>query len=109
MRLDILAIASSSITAFLVIALRNQISPALAGLAMAYAMQMTGVFQYTVRLMAETETRFISVERISYYLKVRKSLYLLIATSTEKEVIQLITRTLPCRHCRKKEILRKII
>ncbi|KAK9296625.1 hypothetical protein QLX08_009452 [Tetragonisca angustula] len=68
-RLDILAIASSSITAFLVIALRNQISPALAGLAMAYAMQMTGVFQYTVRLMAETETRFISVERISYYLK----------------------------------------
>lgn len=72
-RLDILAIASSSVTAFLVIALRNQISPALAGLAMAYAMQMTGVFQYTVRLMAETETRFISVERISYYLKVSKS------------------------------------
>ncbi|OAD53879.1 Multidrug resistance-associated protein 5, partial [Eufriesea mexicana] len=68
-RLDILAIASSSITAFLVIMLRNQISPALAGLAMAYAMQMTGVFQYTVRLMAETETRFISVERISYYLR----------------------------------------
>ncbi|XP_061939322.1 ATP-binding cassette sub-family C member 5 isoform X6 [Apis cerana] len=68
-RLDILAIASSSITAFLVIALKNQISPALAGLAMAYAMQMTGIFQYTVRLMAEIETRFISVERISYYLK----------------------------------------
>ncbi|XP_076687192.1 ATP-binding cassette sub-family C member 5-like isoform X2 [Andrena cerasifolii] len=68
-RLDSLAIASSSITAFLVIALRHQIPPALAGLAMAYATQMTGVFQYTVRLMAETETRFISVERISYYLR----------------------------------------
>lgn len=68
-RLDSLAIASSSITAFFVIALRNQIPPALAGLAMAYATQMTGVFQYTVRLMAETETRFISVERISHYLK----------------------------------------
>ncbi|XP_043249230.1 multidrug resistance-associated protein 5-like isoform X1 [Colletes gigas] len=68
-RLDSLAIASASITAFLVIALRNQLSPALAGLAMAYSMQMTGVFQYTVRLMAETETRFISVERISYYLR----------------------------------------
>ncbi|XP_050485106.1 ATP-binding cassette sub-family C member 5-like isoform X2 [Bombus huntii] len=68
-RLDILAIISSSITAFLVILLKNQISPSLAGLAMAYAMQMTGVFQYTVRLMAETETRFISVERISYYLR----------------------------------------
>lgn len=71
-RLDILAIASSSITAFFVIALKNQISPALAGLAMAYAMQMTGIFQYTVRLMAEIETRFISVERINYYLKVNK-------------------------------------
>ncbi|KZC10716.1 Multidrug resistance-associated protein 5, partial [Dufourea novaeangliae] len=68
-RLDSLAIASSSITAFLVIALRYQISPALAGLAMAYSTQMTGVFQYTVRLMAETETRFISVERISHYLR----------------------------------------
>ncbi|XP_076234372.1 ATP-binding cassette sub-family C member 5-like [Calliopsis andreniformis] len=68
-RLDSLAIASSSITALLVIALRGQISPALAGLAMAYSTQMTGVFQYTVRLMAETETRFISVERISYYLR----------------------------------------
>lgn len=71
-RLDSLAIASSSITAFLVIALRHQLPPALAGLAMAYATQMTGVFQYTVRLMAETETRFISVERISYYLRVSK-------------------------------------
>ncbi|CAK9831718.1 ATP-binding cassette sub-family C member 5 [Anthophora retusa] len=68
-RLDSLAIASSSITAFLAIVLKGQIPPALAGLAMAYAAQMTGVFQYTVRLMAETETRFISVERISYYLK----------------------------------------
>ncbi|XP_026672772.1 sodium leak channel non-selective protein [Ceratina calcarata] len=68
-RLDSLAIASSSITAFFVIALRNQIPPAIAGLAMAYATQMTGVFQYTVRLMAETETRFISVERINHYLK----------------------------------------
>ncbi|XP_076163958.1 ATP-binding cassette sub-family C member 5-like isoform X3 [Ptiloglossa arizonensis] len=68
-RLDSLAIISTSISAFLVVVLKNQISPALAGLAMAYSMQMTGVFQYTVRLMAETETRFISVERISYYLR----------------------------------------
>ncbi|XP_012144503.1 ATP-binding cassette sub-family C member 5 isoform X3 [Megachile rotundata] len=68
-RLDGLAVASSSIVSFLVIAFRNQLSPALAGLAMAYATQMTGVFQYTVRLMAETETRFISIERISYYFR----------------------------------------
>ncbi|XP_078051143.1 ATP-binding cassette sub-family C member 5-like isoform X2 [Augochlora pura] len=68
-RLDSLAIASSSITALLVIAFKYQISPAFAGLVMAYSTQMMGVFQYTVRLMAETETRFISVERISYYLR----------------------------------------
>ncbi|KAL6256406.1 hypothetical protein P5V15_012519 [Pogonomyrmex californicus] len=68
-RLDSLVIASSCITALLVISFKNEISPAFAGLAMAYATQMTGVFQYTVRLMSETEVRFISVERISYYLK----------------------------------------
>lgn len=69
-RLDSLVIASSCITALLVISFKNEISPAFAGLAMAYATQMTGVFQYTVRLMSETEVRFISVERINYYLKV---------------------------------------
>ncbi|XP_011697103.1 PREDICTED: multidrug resistance-associated protein 5-like isoform X5 [Wasmannia auropunctata] len=68
-RLDSLVIASSCIIALLVISFKNEISPAFAGLAMAYATQMTGVFQYTVRLMSETEVRFISVERISYYLK----------------------------------------
>ncbi|XP_025154543.1 multidrug resistance-associated protein 5 isoform X3 [Harpegnathos saltator] len=68
-RLDSLVIASSLITALLVISLKNELSPAFAGLAMAYSTQMTGVFQYTVRLMSETEMRFISVERISYYLK----------------------------------------
>ncbi|XP_070166360.1 ATP-binding cassette sub-family C member 5-like isoform X2 [Polyergus mexicanus] len=68
-RLDSLVIASSCITALLVISFKNEISPAFAGLAMAYATQMTGIFQYTVRLMSETEVRFISVERISYYLK----------------------------------------
>ncbi|XP_072749399.1 ATP-binding cassette sub-family C member 5-like isoform X2 [Anoplolepis gracilipes] len=68
-RLDSLVIASSCIIALLVISFKNEISPAFAGLAMAYATQMTGIFQYTVRLMSETEVRFISVERISYYLK----------------------------------------
>lgn len=68
-RLDSLAIASCSITAFLIILLKGQIPAALAGLAMAYATQISGVFQYTVRLMSETEVRFVSVERINYYLK----------------------------------------
>lgn len=69
-RLESLVIISSCITALFVTLFKNEISPAFAGLAMAYSTQMTGVFQYTVRLMSETEMRFISVERISYYLKV---------------------------------------
>ncbi|XP_020289981.1 multidrug resistance-associated protein 5-like isoform X2 [Pseudomyrmex gracilis] len=68
-RLDSLVIASSCIIALFVIWFKNEISPAFAGLAMAYATQMTGIFQYTVRLMSETEMRFISVERISHYLR----------------------------------------
>ncbi|KAI4495187.1 hypothetical protein M0804_001388 [Polistes exclamans] len=68
-RLDSLAITCCSITAFFIIFLKGTIPAALAGLAMAYATQISGVFQYTVRLMSETEVRFISVERINYYLK----------------------------------------
>ncbi|XP_047348437.1 ATP-binding cassette sub-family C member 5-like isoform X6 [Vespa velutina] len=68
-RLDSLAIACCSITAFFIIFLKGKIPAALAGLAMAYATQISGVFQYTVRLMSETEVRFISMERINYYIK----------------------------------------
>ena len=32
---------------------------------------MTGIFQFTVRLLAETEARFTSVQRIHHYIKVR--------------------------------------
>jgi hypothetical protein len=58
------------ITAFLTILLHGQVPPALAGLALAYAAHISGVFQYTIRLVSETEVRFISVERITSYSKV---------------------------------------
>lgn len=32
--------------------------------------QLTGLFQFTVRLLTETEARFTSVERINHYIKV---------------------------------------
>jgi hypothetical protein len=32
--------------------------------------QLTGLFQYTIRLASELEARFTSVERINYYLTV---------------------------------------
>ena len=43
---------------------------AFAGLALAYASQLSGIFQYTVRLSTETEARFTSVERIQSYITV---------------------------------------
>ena len=35
------------------------------------SLQLTGLFQFTVRLLSETEARFTSVERINHYIKVR--------------------------------------
>lgn len=37
----------------------------------AFHYQLTGLFQFTVRLASETEARFTSVERINHYIKVR--------------------------------------
>jgi len=61
------SVTSVCITAFLTIILHGQVPPALAGLALAYAAHISGVFHYTVRLMSDTEVRFISVERMNLY------------------------------------------
>lgn len=66
-RIDTLAVSTVCITAALIIVLHGQVSPALAGLALAYATHISGLFQYTIRLISETEVRFISVERITSY------------------------------------------
>ncbi|XP_075706438.1 ATP-binding cassette sub-family C member 5-like [Rhinoderma darwinii] len=68
-RLDLISLAVSTLTAVCVVFMHGQIDPAYAGLAMSYAVQLTGLFQFTVRLAAETEARFTSVERINYYIK----------------------------------------
>ncbi|XP_066602982.1 ATP-binding cassette sub-family C member 5-like isoform X3 [Prorops nasuta] len=72
LRLDSLAAATTCICAFLVVFLKGDISPALAGLALTYCAQISGVFQFTVRVMSEAETRFINVERIIYYINTLK-------------------------------------
>jgi hypothetical protein len=64
------SVATICITAFLTVFLHGQVPPALAGLALAYAAHISGVFQYTTRLMSETEVRFISVERLTSYSRV---------------------------------------
>jgi len=62
------------ITAFLTVILHGQVPPALAGLALAYAAHISGVFHYTVRLMSDTEVRFISVERLNLYHEVNNTI-----------------------------------
>uniref|UniRef100_A0A673XRY8 ATP-binding cassette sub-family C member 5 n=1 Tax=Salmo trutta TaxID=8032 RepID=A0A673XRY8_SALTR len=68
-RLDLISIILITTVALLIVFMHNQIPPAYAGLAISYAVQLTGLFQFTVRLLSETEARFTSVERISHYIK----------------------------------------
>ncbi|XP_054569765.1 LOW QUALITY PROTEIN: ATP-binding cassette sub-family C member 5-like [Eptesicus fuscus] len=68
-RLDLISITLITTTGLMVVLMHGHISPAYAGLAISYAIQLTGLFQFTVRLATETEARFTSVERINYYIK----------------------------------------
>ncbi|KAM9740976.1 ATP-binding cassette sub-family C member 5 isoform 1-T2 [Menidia menidia] len=68
-RLDLISISLITAVALLIVFMHNQIAPAYAGLAISYAVQLTGLFQFTVRLLTETEARFTSVERIDHYIK----------------------------------------
>lgn len=68
-RLDLISISLITAVALFIVFMHNQIPPAYAGLAISYAVQLTGLFQFTVRLLTETEARFTSVERINHYIK----------------------------------------
>uniref|UniRef100_A0A8C5LQJ0 ATP-binding cassette sub-family C member 5 n=1 Tax=Leptobrachium leishanense TaxID=445787 RepID=A0A8C5LQJ0_9ANUR len=68
-RLDLISITIITLTALCIVLMHGHIPPAYAGLAISYAVQLTGLFQFTVRLATETEARFTSVERINYYIE----------------------------------------
>ncbi|XP_043975832.1 multidrug resistance-associated protein 5 isoform X1 [Gambusia affinis] len=68
-RLDVISVSLISMTALMMVLMHGQIPPAYAGLAISYAVQLTGLFQFTVRLASETEARFTSVERIHHYIQ----------------------------------------
>lgn len=68
-RLDLISIALITTTGLMIVLMHGQIPSAYAGLAISYAVQLTGLFQFTVRLASETEARFTSVERINHYIK----------------------------------------
>lgn len=72
-RLDLISISLITAVALFIVFMHNQIPPAYAGLAISYAVQLTGLFQFTVRLLADTEARFTSVERINHYIKCLES------------------------------------
>uniref|UniRef100_A0AAQ4NYA1 ATP-binding cassette sub-family C member 5 n=1 Tax=Gasterosteus aculeatus aculeatus TaxID=481459 RepID=A0AAQ4NYA1_GASAC len=73
LRLDLISIFLITGVALFIVFMHNQIAPAYAGLAISYAVQLTGLFQFTVRLLTETEARFTSVERINHYIKCLES------------------------------------
>ncbi|XP_069474938.1 ATP-binding cassette sub-family C member 5 isoform X2 [Ambystoma mexicanum] len=68
-RLDVISTCLITTTGLMIVLMHGRITPAYAGLAISYAVQLTGLFQFTVRLASETEARFTSVERISHYIK----------------------------------------
>ncbi|XP_054648190.1 ATP-binding cassette sub-family C member 5 isoform X2 [Dunckerocampus dactyliophorus] len=72
-RLDLISISLITAVALLIVFMHQHIPPAYAGLAISYAVQLTGLFQFTVRLLTETEARFTSVERINHYIKTLES------------------------------------
>ncbi|KAJ1529288.1 hypothetical protein ONE63_006086 [Megalurothrips usitatus] len=68
-RVELLAAISTSITSFFVVALHGVVAPAMAGLALTYSWQISGILQFTTRLISEAEVRFISVERLLAYIE----------------------------------------
>lgn len=70
-RLDLICVIVVAVTGLLVIL--TNIPTALAGMALAFSVQMTGLFQFTVRMAIDTEARFTSVERLAQYEKEAES------------------------------------
>ncbi|XP_070538594.1 ATP-binding cassette sub-family C member 5-like [Ptychodera flava] len=67
-RLDIVTLCITVLTAMFVCATHGQLPPSYAGLALSFAVQNAGLYQAMVRLMAEVEARFTSAERMIQYI-----------------------------------------
>lgn len=67
--LDLLVVCITSVVALLIVLLTGKVSPADAGMAIAFAVQMSGIFQFAVRTQTELEAKMTSVERVEYYSK----------------------------------------
>ncbi|XP_046379798.2 ATP-binding cassette sub-family C member 5-like [Haliotis rufescens] len=67
--LDLMTIAVIGATGFLVVFTLDSENSANAGLALSFAIQITSLLQYTLRLCVETNSRFTSVKRIQDYIE----------------------------------------
>ena len=67
-RLDLLTIAASVVISVLVVANKDLVSPAYAGLALSSSFFMSGMLQFTIRMLIESEARLVCVDRIRYYI-----------------------------------------
>ncbi|XP_033096104.1 multidrug resistance-associated protein 5-like [Anneissia japonica] len=68
LRFDLVSTLMATLTAVLVVLFHGTVSAAYSGLALTYSLQMMAIFQFAVRLSAEVEARFTSVERIIEYI-----------------------------------------
>uniref|UniRef100_A0AAF5PL34 ABC transporter n=1 Tax=Wuchereria bancrofti TaxID=6293 RepID=A0AAF5PL34_WUCBA len=65
--LDLLVVAITFIVALLIVLLTGSIAPTDAGMALVFALQMSGIFQFAVRTQTELEAKMTCVERVTYY------------------------------------------
>lgn len=66
-RLDLVAAFCVTMTALFIITFRDNMVPGLAGVVLVQSLQLTGLFQYGIRMVAETENHFTNVERVHSY------------------------------------------
>ncbi|XP_073978211.1 ATP-binding cassette sub-family C member 5-like isoform X2 [Rhodnius prolixus] len=70
LRIDCLSVFIMFVTSLLILFTRGTVPPSLAGLAIAYAASLSGLFQFTLRMLVENEVRFLSVERVNSYMQI---------------------------------------
>jgi ABC-type multidrug transport system fused ATPase/permease subunit len=73
--LDLLVVSVSFCVSCLIVILAGQIEPSDAGMALAFALQMSGIFQFAVRSQTDLESKMTAVERVSYYYKVEIDIF----------------------------------
>ncbi|XP_024516521.1 canalicular multispecific organic anion transporter 2 [Selaginella moellendorffii] len=66
-RLDFVTTLSITVAAFLIVLLRNYISPGLTGVILVQTLKLTDVLQIAIKRTVEAESLFVSVERILEY------------------------------------------